>query len=194
MGHLDEAAGDPGVWRIRSRLAPHNAYTDTAVDRGLLAERGRQRNRLWGPLRFSPQPPRGEEPAERITLGFRPWPYRVGYVWDAQQERYQRFLEGAPHRDAASGEQIAPATVIIQVADVEAIPNDEKLRLDVNLVGGSGQVTVFSGGTRREGTWSKVAPRTSTTWRDARGDPLVIPPGPLWVEVVPKDSPLTWSG
>jgi len=33
LGHLDESAGDPGVWRVRSRVPPHNAYTDTAADR-----------------------------------------------------------------------------------------------------------------------------------------------------------------
>src|SRR5438270_2048317 len=83
MGHLDESAGDPGVWRVRSRPPPHNAYTDTAADRGFLALRGRQQNRRWGPLLFSEQAPRGEAPAETVTLGFRPWPYRVVYTWDA---------------------------------------------------------------------------------------------------------------
>ena len=60
MGHLDESAGDPGVWRIRSRPPPHNAYTDTAADRGLLLQRGRQRNRVWGPLRFDARAARGD--------------------------------------------------------------------------------------------------------------------------------------
>jgi Protein of unknown function (DUF3048) N-terminal domain/Protein of unknown function (DUF3048) C-terminal domain len=193
MGHLDESAGDPGVWRIRSRLPPHNAYTDTAADRGFLLDRGRQRNRRWGPLRFDPHAPRGEEAAEHITLGFRPWPYRVAYEWDAASERYLRFMEGGPHRDAVSGEQIAPATVVVQSTLVEAIPNDPKLRLDVNLVGGSGQLVVFSGGSRREGTWTKDAPRASSVWLDEHGQPLVIPPGLVWVEVVPLDSPLTYG-
>src|SRR5205823_4675598 len=98
MGHLDESAGDPGVWRIRSRPPPHNAYTDTAADRGFLLDRGRQRNRRWGPLRFSPNAPRGEEAAEHITLGFRPWPYRVAYEWEAASQRYLRFMDGGPHR------------------------------------------------------------------------------------------------
>jgi hypothetical protein len=100
-------------------------------------------------------------------------------------------MEGRAHIDAASGEQVAPATVVVQFADVEAIPNDPKLRLDVNLVGASGQLVVFSNGTRREGTWTKSAPRNSTRWLDDRAQPLVIPPGPVWVEVVPLDSPLT---
>jgi hypothetical protein len=193
MGYLDESAGDPGVWRVATRPPPHNAYTDTAADRGFLAARGRQVNRSWGPLRFAADAPRGEETAENVTLGFLPWAYRVSYAWAADSERYLRFMEGAAHRDAATGEQIAPATVVVQFANVQAIPNDPKLRVDVDLVGGSGQLVVFSNGTRREGTWSKDAPRTSTTWLDSDGRDLLIPPGPVWVEVVPLGSPLTWS-
>jgi hypothetical protein len=190
MGHLDESAGDPGVWRVRSRPPPHNAYTDTAADRAFLLAQDRQRNRQWGPLLHSEHALRGEEPAESISLRFLPWSYRVGYTWDATERRYLRYMEGAPHLDAASGEQIAPATVVVQFAEVERIPNDAKLRLDVNLVGGSGQLVVFSDGTRREGTWAKSAPRSSTRWLDANGEPLVIPAGPVWVEVVPVGSPL----
>jgi hypothetical protein len=190
MGHLDESAGDPGVWRVRTRPAPHNAYTDTAADRGFLQQMGRQQTRRWGPLLFDAQPPHGQEVAEQLTIGFLPWPYRVGYVWDAASGRYLRSMEGAPHIDAYSGEQIAPATVVVQFADVGAIPNDPKLRLDVNLVGGSGDLIVFSNGTRRDGSWSKPAPRSSTKWYDPQGQPMVIPPGPVWVEVVPLDSPV----
>jgi hypothetical protein len=190
MGHLDESAGDPGVWRVRTRPPPHNAYTDTAADRGFLQQMGRQQTRRWGPLLFDAQAPHGQEAAEQITLGFLPWPYRVGYTWDASSARYLRSMEGTPHLDAASGEQIAPATVVVQFAAVGAIPNDPKLRLDVNLVGGSGDLVVFSNGTRRDGTWSKPAPRSSTKWYTPQGQPMVIPPGPVWVEVVPLNSPL----
>jgi hypothetical protein len=102
-------------------------------------------------------------------------------------------MDGSPHRDAATGEQIAPATVVVQYTLVEAIPNDPKLRLDVNLVGGGGQLVLFSGGGRREGRWTKDAPRASTAWLDDHGQPLVIPHGPVWVEVVPLDSPLTYG-
>jgi hypothetical protein len=193
LGHLDESAGDPGVWRVRSRPPPHNAYTNTAADRGFLEHLGYQQSRQWGPLLFDAQAPRGDEDAQQITLGFWPWPYRVGYIWDAAQGRYLRFMDGGAHLDAVTGDQIAPATVVVQFAQVDAIPNDPKLRLDVNLVGGSGQLVVFSGGARREGTWRKPAPNSSTKWLDADGNALVIPPGPVWVEVVPLGSPLASS-
>jgi hypothetical protein len=195
MGHLDETFGDPGVWRVRTRPAPHNAYTDTGADRGFLQAQdpARQLNHSWGPLLFSDQAPRGSVAAESVDVRFRPWAYEVSYEWDAAQGRYLRSMEGVPHLDAESGEQVAPATVVVQFAEVEPIPNDPKLRLDVNLVGGSGELVVFSQGTRREGTWSKPAPRSASVWLDEQGNPLVLPPGPVWVEIVPLDSPLSVS-
>lgn len=191
MGHLDETYGDPGIWRVRTRPPPHNAYTDTAADRGFLQQRGWQQNHAWGPLLFSGQAPQGQLPATEIQLQFRPWAYRVDYTWDASRGHYLRNMEGSPHLDADSGEQIAPASVVIQFADVQAIPNDPKLRLDVNLVGGGGSLVVLSNGTRRDGTWSKTDPTTSTFWLDVGGNPIVLPPGPVWVEVLPLESPLS---
>src|SRR5207244_1518076 len=87
MGHLDESAGDPGIWRVRTRPPPHNAYTDTAADRGFLQQMGRQQNHRWGPLLFDAQASRGEETAEQITLVFLPWPYRVSYACEAAEGR-----------------------------------------------------------------------------------------------------------
>jgi hypothetical protein len=188
LGKLDESAGDPGVWRVRYRPVPHNAYTATAADRDFLSARGRQQNHAWGPLRFSPSPPQGDEPASDIAIGFRPWPYRVGYTWDPDSGTYPRSMEGLAHTDAETGDQIAPASVVVQLADVEPIPNDPKLRLDIDLVGASGDLIVFSGGTRRIGSWRKAAPRTPTEWLDEQGEPLVLPPGQVWVEVVPLGS------
>jgi hypothetical protein len=188
MGKLDESARDPGVWRVRTRRAPHNAYTGTAADRHFLAERGRQRNRLWGPLRFSTEPPLGAEPAEHVAINFRPWSYQVDYVWDADRERYLRFMDGVPHLDAVTGEQIGAASVVVQYTDVERIPGDPKLRLDMNLVGGLGDLLVFNGARQREGSWSKMEPRASTEWRAADGDALVLPHGQVWVEIVPVGS------
>ncbi len=193
MGHLDETFGDPGIWRVSTRPPPHNAYTNTAADRVFLQQRGAQQNHSWGPLLFSDQAPNGTDPATNIDLGFRPWPYRVVYAWDDGSGRYLRNMEGAPHLDADSGEQIAPASVVIQFAEVDPIPNDPKLRLDVNLVGASGPLIVFSNGTRRDGTWSKSEPGSPSQWLGTGGNPIVIPPGPLWVEVMPLESPLTVS-
>jgi hypothetical protein len=81
----------------------------------------------------------------------------------------------------------------VQFTYVAAVPNDPKLRLDMNLVGGSGDLVIFSGGTLRRGSWSKSAPRSSSVWLDEHGDPLVIPPGPVWVEVVPLESRVVWD-
>jgi len=191
MGHLDETFGEPGITRVSSRPPPHNAYTDTATDRGFLRQRGWQRNRAWGPLLFSDQAPHGELPATSISLRFRPWAYHVDYAWNPDRGRYMRGMEGSPHLDAETSEQVAPATVVVQFAEVDPIPDDPKYRLDFNLSGGGGQLVVFSDGTRRDGTCSKTDPTSPSVWLDAGGKPMVIRPGPVWVEVLPLESPLS---
>jgi len=193
LGKLDESAGDPGVWRVGGRPVPHNAYTNTADDRGYLRARGWQQGRSWGPLRFSSQAPLGSESATSIAIGFRPWPYRVGYTWDADSGTYARSMEGVPHDDAETGEPIAPVSVVVQFADVEPIPDDPKLRLDIDLVGASGDLVIFSGGTCRRGSWRKDEPLAATIWLDETGEPLVLPPGQVWVEVVPLGSRVVWT-
>jgi hypothetical protein len=193
MGKLDESAGDPGVWRVGFRAPPHNAYTSTAPDREFLRARGRQQVRSWGPLRFSPDAPPGDEPASAISIGFRPWPYGVGYRWDPATGTYPRSMEGTAHLDAETGSPIAPSSVVVQLADVEPIPADPKLRLDIDLVGASGDLLIFNAGTRRSGSWRKDEPRTSSVWLDEQGEPLVLPPGQVWVEVVPLGSSVRWS-
>jgi hypothetical protein len=178
---------------VRTRPPPHNAFTDTAADREFLTDRNRQKNRLWGPLRFSAQPPRGSEQAERVEIGWLPWPYSVRFDWDAEQDRYLRTMDGLPHLDGQTGERIAPTSVVVQFANVQPIPNDEKLRLDVDLVNASGDLLVFSNGTQRNGSWAKSGPRSSTRWLDESGDLLVLPHGQVWVALVPLGSPLSVS-
>ena len=188
LGKLDESARDPGMFRVRSRPAPHNAYTSTEQDRQILAARGRQRGGSWGPLRFSAPdaPPGGGQPADTLTVSFPPWPYRARYDWDPSSGHYLRFMNNVPHNDAETGEQIAPASIVVQFASIEPIPRDDKLRVDIDLVGSSGPLLVFSGGSQREGTWSKAAPREPTRWFDGQGQPVVLPPGRVWVEIVPQ--------
>ena len=79
-------------------------------------------------------------------------------------------MEGGAHLDAATGEQIAPATVVVQFADVEAIPDDPKLRLDVNLVGGSGELVDLQRRHPPRGhvEQSRAARRRRPQWLDDR--------------------------
>ena len=189
---LDESAGDPGVWRIRNRLAPHNAYTSTRADRDLLAARGEQQPGGFGPLVFDPHAPAGDEPAPDLKIQFTPWPYNVSYHWDAETQVYERSMEGRPHRDAVTGQQLGGPTVVVQFAEIDPIAGDGKNRVDINLAGADGRLLVFSQGAVREGRWQKNAPQEPTEWLDAAGQPLTLPPGQVWVEIVPLGARVTW--
>ena len=99
MGYLDESAGDPGVWRIRTRPPPHNAYTETAADRGFLAQRGRQNNHQWGPLRSASRRRRATPQPKASRSGSFPGPIASAYTWDASQ-RALPALHGRQRRTA----------------------------------------------------------------------------------------------
>ena len=49
-----------------------------------------------------------------------------------------------------------------------------------------GRLLVFSQGTLREGTWTKAGPSEPSRWLDQDGSYVVLPPGPVWVEVLPQ--------
>jgi hypothetical protein len=94
-------------------------------------------------------------------------------------------MEELPHRDRETGTQIRPATVAVQFVQVDPIPGDTAGRIDMALSESSGPLLVFSNGIVREGTWQKGLVFAPTAWLDGNGQPMAIPPGQVWIEVVP---------
>ena len=50
---------------------------------------------------------------------------------------------------------------------------------------GEGDAWLLSGGRAQRGRWHKASPDAPTTYTDAAGAPLLLAPGPTWVEVLP---------
>lgn len=192
LGALDESDGDPGMWRSRARPAPHNAYTNTATDRAHLSQRGHQQGAQWGPLRFGEKVPLAGQPVRAFALTFAPWSYRVAFEWDASRQRYVRYMLGVPHHDAETGEPLTAASVVVQFAEVSPIRGDPAGRVEISLSEASGALLVFSQGTLQEGVWHKGLPHEPTHWLDGEdGQPLALPPGPVWVLVAPTTAVLS---
>ena len=58
---------------------------------------------------------------------------------------------------------------------------------------GSGDALILSAGTVVSARWSKPAPADVTTWTDAAGAKIALPPGQTWVHLVAPGSPVTPS-
>ena len=108
--------------------------------------------------------------------------YDVTYTWDAATSAWKRFQRtnepfmatGAP---GTPDVQVAPTNVIVQFISYAGAGEG-------NLYG-EGDAWVFSNGQLVRGRWTRVYPEVATEFRDAAGQPLSIPPGRTWVELVP---------
>src|SRR5207237_7997907 len=78
----------------------------------------------------------GQQPATTIKIPY-PGPegYSVEYDFDASQHIYKRIMDGQPHKDGSTGQQYTATSIVIEIADVEPIPNDDAGRVEVELVG-----------------------------------------------------------
>jgi hypothetical protein len=101
-------------------------------------------------------------------------------------------MDGVPHLDGSTGEQYTAASIVVQYADVEPIPNDTAERVDVTLVG-SGKGLLIAEGTQVPLQWSRASVRDITHFSRADGAPFALPDGQVWIQVVPLETQVSVS-
>ncbi len=188
---LDEQRGDDGFVRDPNRLAPHNAFVSTTSVRDVLRQRSSPNTSAsQGPLKFGDFQP-GDQPATTVKIPY-PGPegYSVEYDYDADQQVYDRIMDGQPHLDGSTGQQYAAKSIIIQFADVEPIPNDDAERVDITLVG-SGKGVLIANGTQVPLQWSRASVRVATQFTRTDGAPFALPDGQVWIQIVPLQTQLS---
>jgi hypothetical protein len=134
-------------WRERTRRAPHNLYTSTALLRQYLAEKGDTYNFLPDSgLYFvdpeeeaeaeeagTPSEAEGGEtadeegaapesvmvsPATSINVAYKAAMCAAAYQYDASTDSYLHSIQGKPHNDLTTGSRVAPRNVIVQYVKV----------------------------------------------------------------------------
>jgi hypothetical protein len=189
---LDEQRGDNGFRRDRSRQAPHNAFVSTSSIRDVLRQRGAPIKASLGPLTFGAYRA-GAQPASVIKIPY-PGPehYSVEYDYDAERHLYRRIMDGKPHLDGGTGDQYTASSIVIEYADVEAIPNDPALRVDVTLLG-TGKGILIAEGTQVPLQWNRASVDQETQFKRGDGAPFALPSGQVWIQIVPLETQLSVS-
>jgi hypothetical protein len=170
--------------RDKNRAAPHNVLVSSEGLWQRASELG-----LNAPAAFATWPFSNPEglmpgvPATGFTLKFGPMSprYVVRWDWDQQSLRYLRSQFGEPQFDAASGNRLAFANVVVQYADAYVADGNGHVLID-NV--GEGPVQVFTNGQLVEGIWRKTDIGARTEFLTADGAPIPLLAGPTWVEVV----------
>lgn len=128
--------------------------------------------------------------AESFEVGYF-GPYRVNWEYDEESKRYLRARGGRAEYDLGTDEQITAATVVTLRTRVTQRYGQYN---DVSIAGGSGEAVVYAFGHAQKGTWQKGeelgAPLTIV---DEAGKPIPFAPGPVWIQVIQTDTPVTVS-
>ncbi len=177
-----------GMFRISSRRAPHNLYgstvelRETADSRGFSDERP---TRPWLPF--------GEmhEDAEEATSAQITFASETTVTWDWDGEAWTRTFGATPSswrdRDGETGQVTADTVVALVGNFYTASPPGGQSGSSVpatNTVG-QGRAVILAEGKAIEGTWSREAADEPFTLLTADGEPMSVPPGFLWVSIVP---------
>jgi hypothetical protein len=171
---LDQS--DPSYFRSDEfgNGAPHNLYANTSE--------------LWARAGDSgaaaPQfdyLPTGEEidgpEVGEVEIQFASHP--IVWTWHAGTGRYLRSQFGHVHETDTG--QVTATTVIVITAPYRDSPAAAGSP-EAQTVG-SGDAVVYANGRRVAGTWTRESP-TSVFTLEANGEPVLIPPGRTWIEVV----------
>lgn len=186
--------GPPLTNRFRQRRAPHNLYVNTYEARRIAEER-----------RLDPGPPpqlfpRGEfsgpEQAAAPSIFF-DWSDTMTATWSWDGARYVRSVEGQPHRwqnreGSVTGQITADVLVVLMAGRYRACPSGQGSCVPAWTTVGENRAVVFAEGRYAEGRWQRSDAGEWFSVTDSAGNPIIVPPGRMWIMIYPENSDLVW--
>lgn len=176
------AAGD--LFRVRSRVPPHNLYTDGPHLADLLQRAGSPRVPLSPPV-VSAVPPAASRPATGVmvpvSLSEQP-----SFAWNPALNGYIRHESTGPFIDENTGAPVVISTLIVQQVDIRVAPEVRDVNGELGVrhtLVGRGACQIFRGGVEYDATWVQP-PVGPTQFISTNGAPILAAPGLTWVSLV----------
>ena len=180
------------LWRIHTRIAPHNLYTD-----------GKHLRALARKIGAKPVP--GQQPAwtfaDAAPIEQRPQggtivvPYlanRITYKYNRDSNTYLRSVTGEKKQtDAGTKDRIAPTNVVIMTVHFAPLNDGSSHHRLEAQVTGTGKAWIATNGKTIKGTWKKSKFNGKTRFFDKQGNPVTLTRGQTFVQVVPVGTNIT---
>ena len=175
---------EPATFRVSERRAPHNLFANTNLLREYADERGYPDEPIEGPMwEFGPMREDAEE-AAKVSFDFVGNP--VEWTWDEASETWLRSLAGDESswvtEDGEEGQIAVPVLVALYVEQYSV--GD----LPASRTSGQGLAYVFADGKVVQGTWQRDDITQWFTLEDNDGEPILVPPGQIWISLVPNSA------
>jgi hypothetical protein len=187
--NLDEFANGSYFYRVRSRAAPHNVYTDFTKLDALNQKKGYTGSTFTAWQRKADKKPAAPSAAV-IDFTISSPDYYAHYDYQAATNSYLRKEGGAPHTDYVSaadraGVQLHPKVVIGLVVpqSLGALDATGAYYTDYDT-SGSGTAYIFQDGGVTIGSWTKADSTTQISFTNSNGTPLKLNAGQTWITLV----------
>jgi hypothetical protein len=196
--------GITGGWSFLSRHgprgAPHNVYLDLeaareAAQAGALGGRVEQAGTPRPVFDFAEEAElAGGRTVAGVTIFTNNY-WNFGWAYDETTDLWLRSDGGALAVDALTGEALSAKSVVVQLVTESIVAGELDAggypRRRQHLVG-SGTGLAYVGGEAVDLRWERPAEGDVTTWTYAdTGEPLILPPGRVWWEIIPVGSSVT---
>ena len=183
-------AGSCPYHRVSTRVAPHNAYTNTAALIGCLPKRGYPTTYQKLPTRpFKDDLPFGARPASQ-TISIAYPSGAVGYQYDIGSDAYVRLIGGKVEIDPANKQNVFARSIVVMYQTDSVDPHSEPghARPAVGNIG-TGKAIVFQEGSAIAATWKKPSSIDLTRLYDSSGNEIALVRGEIFMQSVPP----TWA-
>ncbi len=183
----------PATFRVGWRSAPHNLYADTNLLREYADERGHPDDPQEGPMWEFGEFPAGGTEIDSVDFNFAG--NTVTWQWDEAEGLWLRTVGGSEsnyrNEDETLGQIGLPVMVAINAEQYTASPPGGGRGLPSSRAIGTGTAYVFAEGQVIEATWDRATETDWFTITDASGAVVPIPPGKIWISLIPGSDGVT---
>lgn len=171
--------------RANDRNAPHNLYTSGNLMRKFIEDKKVSSWTAPSIFQFVPiATDQLQTTVTEITIPFSTASYLVKYKFDPATNTYKRQNGTVAAIDRNNQLVVSPKNVVVMFVEGSVIPGDMTLAMQFRL-DRSGPAYLFTGGKLAAANWKGQDGKIVYT--DNAGKPLVLQPGPTWIEIIPKD-------
>ncbi len=207
---LDQFFNSGSYWRISSRYAPHNVYTNFDKLDALNTSKGytssnvkswarkKEKKLVTTTAKSTSNSNQTQTPpaptAAKIDMAISSALYNSHYDYDAATNSYARSEGGAPHMaitdEAGNTTQLKPKVVIALIVPYSIVDSSGHSGYSIN---GSGTGYIFQDGGVTQITWSKADRYSPIEFKDSAGNIVPINPGQTWVTLLASPDKLTYT-